>query len=416
MKFISENHEKCWNSALKLLDPTPHDLAHGLELHQSLFAMDHFGFLPFANWNEAFVELWNELKAKNIGQRELSERMSHVHFDQTCFDPECAARFRDIMLASGLKCMVHSVGEGKSRVDDIKSMADNMQLMRTFRDTIVQAGNAGDIRKINDEGKIAVLWSVNGPPFAGNLVNLNDEFEWIKVYERMGVRLMHLSYNRRNFAADGCAEQDNAGLSALGRELVHHLNDCGIIIDVPHTGERSSTEAALVSEKPIMASHTGSKAVFDYIRNKSDKTLRAIADKDGLIGVYAVSSMLGGSGDLLMMLKHIRYIADLVGSDHVGIGTDGRYMHFWPTSHLVTLYDNAEYSDRWWGNWKEFPNPNKKNIPVPNESHYGSLAWLNWPLFTVGLVQNGFSDDEIAGILGGNFLRVLSANRPDDRG
>ena len=58
MKFISENHENCWKSALKLLDPTPSELEHGLELHQSLFAMDHFGFLPYGTWNEAFVDLW----------------------------------------------------------------------------------------------------------------------------------------------------------------------------------------------------------------------------------------------------------------------------------------------------------------------------------------------------------------------
>lgn len=229
----------------------------------------------------------------------------------------------------------------------------------------------------------------------------------------MGVRLMHLSYNRRNFAADGCAERADAGLSALGRELVHRLNEAGIVIDVPHTGERSSREAALESEKPIMASHTGAKGVFDYIRTKSDETLRTIADRGGLIGICAVTGMVGGTGTLPMMLKHIRYIADLVGCDHVGIGTDGRYMHCWPAGDRVTLYDNAEFSDRWWGNWAEFPNPNKKNIPVPNESHYGSLAWLNRPLFTVGLGKSGFSDDEIAKILGKNFLRVLAANSPD---
>lgn len=415
MKFVSENHEKCWNKALKLLDPTPQELEHGLELHQSLFAVDNFGFLPYATWNEAFVDTWNELKAKNIGQRELIERMSHVHYEQCCNDPECAERFRQVMRASGLKCMVHSVAENKSRDADFKCMADNAMLMRVFRDTVVQAGSADDVRKINAEGRIAVVWSANGPPLTGRMENFRDEMEWIDVWQRMGIRLMHISYNRRNFAADGCAERADSGLSALGRELIHYLNKTGIIVDVPHTGERSSIEAAQVSEKPIMASHTGARALNDFIRNKSDEALRAIADKDGLVGVYAVSSMLGGSSDLLMMLKHIRYIADLIGSTHVGIGTDGRYMQSWPTSHLISLYDNAEYSDRWWGNWKEFPKPNADKIPVPNESHYGTLAWLNWPLFTVGLVKNKFSDDEIANILGKNFLRVLEANQPDDK-
>ncbi|MBQ9502379.1 MAG: membrane dipeptidase [Lentisphaeria bacterium] len=407
MKFVSESHENAWNKALKLLDPTPAELEHGLELHQSCFAMDHFGFLPYGTWNEMFVDTWNELKAKNIGQRELSNRMNPVHYDQCCFNAACAERFRAVMRASGLKCMVHTVAEGKGHEADFKRMSCNMQLLRIFRDTIVQAGTPEDIRKINGEGKIAVIWSVNGPPFAGKLEDPCEELEWVDVWRRMGVRLMHMSYNRRNFAADGCAESADAGLSELGRELVAKLNEAGIIVDVPHTGKRSSIEAARVSEKPIMASHTGARALFDFIRCKDDETLRAIADKDGLIGVYAVAGMLGGSSDLLMMLKHIRYIADLIGVDHVGIGTDGMYMHLWPTSDNVANYANAEFSASWWGNWKDHPYDRSKSA----ESHYGSLAWLNWPLFTVGLVKYGFRDDEIARILGQNFLRVFEANR-----
>ncbi len=407
MKFVSESHENAWNKALKLLDPTPAELEHGLELHQACFAMDHFGFLPYGTWNEMFVDTWNELKARNIGQRELSNRMNPVHYDQCCFDDACARRFRAVMRASGLKCMVHTVAEGKGHEADFKRMSCNMQLLRIFRDTIVQAGTPEDIRKINGEGKIAVIWSVNGPPFAGKLEDAHEELEWVDVWKRMGVRLMHISYNRRNFAADGCAESADAGLSELGRELVAKLNEAGIIVDVPHTGKRSSIEAARVSEKPIMASHTGARALFDFIRCKDDETLRAIADKDGLIGVYAVAGMLGGSSDLLMMLKHIRYIADLIGVDHVGIGTDGMYMHLWPTSDNVANYDNAEFSASWWGNWKDHPYDRSKSA----ESHYGSLAWLNWPLFTVGLVKSGFSDDDISKILGRNFLRVFEANQ-----
>ena len=408
MKFISENHEKTWNKALKLLEPTAAELEHGLELHQSLFAMDHFGFLPYANWNEEFVDAWNELKAKNVGQRELSERMNPVHYEQTCFNPECAARFRAVMRASGLKCMVHTVAEGKGHKADFKRMANNMQLLRVFRDTIAQAGTVEDIKAINDEGKVAVIWSVNGPPLVGALESPHEELEWVDVWKRMGVRMMHMTYNRRNHVGDGCAELANGGLSALGRELIAKLNSTGIIVDVPHTGENSTIEAAKVSERPIMASHTASRALFDFIRCKSDDALKAIAEKDGLVGVYAVSSMLGGSADIVMMLKHIRYIADLIGTDHVGIGTDGMYMHNWPTSHLISNYENAEFFGGWWGNWKDFPEPKRGS---DQDRHYGTLAWLNWPLFTVGLVKFGFSDEDIARILGKNFLRVFAANQ-----
>ena len=157
-----------------------------------------------------------------------------------------------------------------------------------------------------------------------------------------------------------------------------------------------------------MASHTAARALFDFARCKDDETLKAIADGGGMVGVYAYAGMLGGSDDLNMMLDHIQYIAKLVGTDHVGIGTDLHYSHHWPQEvYDMRPYPNAEYTSAWWGNWKKHPHKAKN----PNENSTGSLAWTNWPLFTVGLVVRGFSDDDIAKIQGGNFLRVLAANQ-----
>ena len=411
MKFISENHEKAWQSALDLLQPSPAQLEHGLALHQHLFAMDHFAFLPSSTWNHTIVSKWDELKARNIGQRELSRRIQFMQYDECCRDPECAQRFRDSIRASGLKCMVQTVAEGKSLEEDACRMAGNIQLLRHFRDTIAQAGSPEEIKAINDEGKVAVIWSVNGPPIVGELQDLEQELSRIDDWRRFGVRLMHLSYNRRNFIADGCAEPSDGGLSELGRDLIARLNKAGIIVDVPHTGRRSSIEAAKASSRPIMASHTAARALFDFIRCKDDETLKAIADGDGLIGVYTYAGMLGGSDDLAMALNHIEYIAKLVGVEHVGIGTDLQYAHNWPEEvYAMRPYPNAEFTgNRWWGNWKKHPHEPKK----PDESASGSLAWTNWPLYTVGLVTRGFSDDDIAKILGQNFLRVLAANKAE---
>lgn len=408
MKFISKNHEQAWNSALALLNPTKAQLEHGLELHRNLFVMDHFGFLPHDTWNHNMVLLWDELKAKNIGQRELSKRFEFAMYDECCRDSESRGRFRMAMKASGLKCMVQTVAEGKSREEDLRRMACNIQLFRTFRDVIGQVGSPEEIKAINDEGKTAVVWSVNGPPLAGELQDLEQELARIDDWRRIGVRLMHLTYNRRNFVADGCAEPADGGLSDLGRDLIARLNKSGIIVDVPHTGRLSSIEAAKASTKPIMASHTAAKALFDFARCKDDETLKAIADGGGMVGVYACPGMLGGSGDLNMMLDHIQYIATLVGPDHVGIGTDLHYEHHWPQEvYNMKPYPNAEYSLRWWGDWKKHPYQAKN----PKEAVNGSLAWINWPLYTVGLVVRGFSDDDIAKIQGQNFLRVLGANQ-----
>ena len=408
MNFLCENHAKAYKSAMDCLKPTQAQLEHGLELHKELFAMDHFGFLPSSCWNHKVVTTWDELKEKYVGGRELNKRIEWMQYDEVCTDSECADFFRKSLRASGLNCMVQTVAEGKSREEDIRRMACNIQLLRHFNDTIAQAGNTSDIKRINDEGKIAVVWSVNGPPVVGEMEDGNTELHWIDDWRRIGVRLMHISYNRRNFAADGCTEPSNAGLSDFGRELVARLNKSGIIVDVPHTGSRSSIEAAKHSSKPIMASHTAARALFDFCRCKDDEALKAIADGGGMVGVYTYAGMIGGSDDLNQVLNHIEYISKLVGVDHVGIGTDLQYSRRWPEEvYQMRGYPKSEYSGAWWGNWSNHPHPATK----PGESSYGSIAWINWPLFTVGLVVRGFSDEDIAKILGQNFLRVLDANQ-----
>ena len=408
MNFLCENHAKAYKSAMDCLNPTQAQLEHGLELHRELFAMDHFGFLPSACWNHKIVTTWDELKEKYVGSRELNKRIEWMQYDEVCNDPECAGFFRKAMRASGLNCTIQTVAEGKSREEDIRRMACNIQLLRHFSDTIAQAGNCDDIKRINDEGKIAVVWSVNGPPVVGEMEDGQTELHWLDDWRRMGVRLMHLTYNRRNFAGDGCTESADAGLSDFGRELIERLNKQGIIVDVPHTGSRTSIEAAKHSAKPIMATHTAAKALFDFCRCKDDETLKAIADGGGMVGVYTYAGMVGGSDDLNQVLNHIEYISKLVGVDHVGIGTDLQYSRRWPEEvYQMRGYPKSEYSSRWWGNWKNHPHAPAK----PGESQTGSMAWINWPLFTVGLVVRGFSDEDIAKILGQNFLRVFKANQ-----
>lgn len=411
MDFISDYHEMAWKSALDVLKPTPAQLDHGLELHRDLFCMDHFGFLPTSCWNHTIVTKWDEFKERNIGQRALGKRIEYMMYDQCCKDAEHADQFRKAMRASGLKCMVQTVAEGKSREEDFRRMSCNIEVLRTFSDVIAQAGSPEEIARVNAEGKVAVVWSVNGPPIAGELQDLEQELECVQDFYRIGVRLMHLSYNRRNFIADGCTEEADGGISDLGKELIKRMNKTGIIVDVPHTGRQSSIEAARLSSKPMMASHTAARALFDFARCKDDETLRAIAASGGMVGVYAYSSMLGGTGDLAMLLNHIDYIAKTIGVDHVGIGTDLMYQRKWADEvYAMSNYPNAEYSSRWWGNWQRAPHTSV----IKGEDQYGSLAWINWPLYTVGLVTRGYTDDQIAKIQGQNFLRILAANQPED--
>jgi membrane dipeptidase len=399
--------EVAWQRGLDVLKPTAAQLERGLELHTNLLACDTFGFFPSV-FPADFVRRWNELKEGQVGARQLRWRSGLMRGVAATYDEDAADEFLMAIRASGLNGMVQTVAEGKSREEDIKRMAMSRQCLRVFRDHMVQAGSADEIHEARQQGKMAVVWSVNGPPIVGRLEDRDEELSWVETWYNLGVRLMHLTYNRRNFVGDGCAERANGGLSELGRDLVKEMNRVGIIVDVPHCGIQPTLDAAAASERPILASHTGARALFDHMRCKTDEQLKAIARTGGLVGVYVLPSMLGPDATLATMLDHVDHIARLIGVDHVAIGTDTCYQADWPEG--ISGYRNARFSSSWWGNWTP------ENHPLSgksDEASKGSLAWTNWPLFTVGLAMRGYSDDDIAKILSGNFLRVLDANRPD---
>jgi len=409
---MPDNHDhenpiirNAWQRGLDALQPTPAQLEHGLELHARSFACDSFTFLPSV-FSAEFVELHNELKAGNVGARALHWATGLARGIASTRDARAAAEFTGAIRATGLNCLVQTVAEGKSREQDIKRMAMSRQCCRVHRATIAQAGSVDEIREISASGRTAVVWSVNGPPIPGLLEDADEELGWVQTWYNLGVRLMHLTYNRRNFIGDGCAEPANGGLSDLGRDLVREMNRVGIIVDTPHSARQTTLDAARCSEKPMMASHTGAEAVLDHMRCKSDEELKAIAATGGLIGVYVLPNMLGPDATLQTMLNHVDHIARVVGTDHVAIGTDTTYAAEWPEA--ITGLPGARFRTTWWGNWNADNHP----LPSSDEAARGSLAWTNWPLYTVGLVTRGYSDEDIVKILGRNFLRVLEANRP----
>lgn len=395
-----------WQQGLEVLGASDEQLERGLALHAELLLCDTFGFLPSV-FGADFAQQYNALKDAHIGAQQLQWEIGMIRAVAATYDEGAADEFLMALQATGLKAMVQTVAEGKDREQDIKRMAASRQCLRVFRKYLVQAGSVEEIQEANEAGRIAVIWSCNGPPVVGRLEDRAEELSWVETWYNLGIRLMHLTYNRRNFIGDGCAEPANGGLSELGRDLIAEMNRVGIIVDTPHSGIRTTLDAAETSTKPIMASHSGARAVFDHMRCKTDEEIRAIAATGGVIGVYALPSMLGPDATLQTMLDHICYIAELVGPDHVAIGTDTTYSATWPQG--ISGYTGARYSSSWWGNW------NERNHPLSGKSGplSDSLAWTNWPLYTVGLVTRGFSEEEIAKILSGNFLRVLQANRPD---
>ncbi|MDR0798875.1 MAG: dipeptidase [Dysgonamonadaceae bacterium] len=234
-------------------------------------------------------------------------------------------------------------------------------------DIVGQARNSDDIRRLKKEGKKAIVLGIeNGYAIGKDLKN-------VQKYADKGVAYITLSHNGDNDICDAAvrSKQEHNGLSEFGRQVVREMNRCGIIVDVSHTSEKTALDVVELSAVPVIASHSACKGLCDHPRNISDRAMKAIADKGGVIQVcfYEYFVKKNGKATLKDAVNHIDYIVKKVGIDHVGIGTD--------------MDGGTELPD------------------MQNATDY--------PKITVELLKRGYSEEDIAKIWGGNFLRVWDA-------
>lgn len=232
---------------------------------------------------------------------------------------------------------------------------------------------------------------------------LGGDLSRIDLFRDLGVRIVQMTYNLRNLFGDGCLEPGNAGLSKLGREAVDRMNSLGVAIDLSHCGERTTAETIAASARPVLITHTGCSAVFRHPRNKEDRELRATADRGGVVGIYLMPYLDGGTGPLTpaMFLAHLEHALRVCGEDHVGIGSD---------QGVVPIHDTPEYRATL---RKEIEDRIRRGVSAPGESpdrppfipEFNSARRME--KIAVAMRERGYSDAVISKVCGGNFHRVL---------
>jgi membrane dipeptidase len=215
---------------------------------------------------------------------------------------------------------------------------------------------------------------------------LQDGVESLRVFYQLGVRVLGLTWNQRNLLAEGVGEERAAGgLTELGREVVLEANRLGVLLDVSHLSVKSFWDLIETSEAPIIASHSNAKALCGHRRNLDDAQIKALAEKGGVIGVNGVADFLDNDkrqASIERVLDHIDHIAQLVGIKRVALGPDFvDYLREGPGSFV-----------------------GDEEIVAPT----GFENITAMPNVTAGLLRRGYSEDEARGVLGGNFLDVLT--------
>ncbi len=296
--------------------------------------------------------------------------------------------FLDRMVNHGINFGSMTVyGDYPSIEDHFRWVARGRDYFLKRSDKFVLVDKADDIVRAKREGKLAVNFNFQGTNA------LFGEIAMVESYRKLGIGHMLFAYNLRNLMADGCHERTDSDLSRAGINLVKEMNRVGIIIDGSHTGYRSTMEIMEVSADPVIFSHSNPKALWKHDRNITDDQIKACASTGGVIGINGVGMFMSGNGQDVsaeVFVKHIDYVVQLVGPDHVGLGMD--YVH----DLEPLLVHNEQFPETW-----------------PPEMGYGdSKDWTfmppeNLPGVVEELIKRAYTEADIRGILGENWLRIM---------
>jgi membrane dipeptidase len=238
-----------------------------------------------------------------------------------------------------------------------------------------------EIQSCKTEGKLGVVFDVEG------MCPVQEDSSLVQTFYELGVRWMLVAYNRNNAAGGGCQDVD-CGLTAVGRAIIEEMERVGMVLCLSHTGSRTVAEAIDFSRNPVIFSHSNPYGDTPHGRNISDDAIRACARKGGVVGLSGIGPFLGSNEDLVKhLLRQLRYVIDLVGTRHVGLGLD-------------YVFDRAELDEYVRTNPSIFP------AGMKIEGHMGMVEPEALREIAEGLARDNLTDEQIRGILGENWLRV----------
>ena len=276
-----------------------------------------------------------------------------------------------------------------------KDLALKQNILNANPDRLVLVRSAADILKAKREKKFAVVLGTQDTSMVGG------ELDRLAQMKKDGVMTVQLTYNNRNLSGDGALEPANAGLSKLGKATIERIEKEKQLLDLSHGGARTMAEATAFAKRPLVISHSGARALTDHPRNVDDATIKAVADKGGVVGVYFMPFLtLDSHPKAADVIAHVEHVANIAGEDHVGIGTDNGVL---PTTLDAETKKKLE-------KWQL--ERIKAGIAAPGEAvgvyplveDYNSVD--RYERFAGDLAKRGWSQARLEKLMGGNFLRA----------
>jgi membrane dipeptidase len=251
-------------------------------------------------------------------------------------------------------------------------------------DKYLMVRDAEDVRRAKRDGRMAVLLNIEG------CYAMGDQLSLVQFFFDIGVRWMAMVYNRRNLVGSGVHDETDEGLTPFGRQVVAEMDRVGMLKCCSHTGYRTAMDVLEATSRPTIFSHSNPKALRDHPRNIPDELIKACAATGGVIGLNGVGIFLGDNDVRTeTLVRHVEYLAELVGPQHVGLGLDA-------------VFDQASLDASLSGNSHLWP---------PEFGYRPGISFYQpdqLPELTAALAARGWSEADIRGVLGENLLRVAA--------
>jgi membrane dipeptidase len=259
---------------------------------------------------------------------------------------------------------------------DIAANGDDVSLCLT----------GAEIDQAVGEGKIAMVIALEG------CAALGTDVELFETMFRLGVRIASFTHFPRTLLGDGSAEEATGGrLSSSGVAAVREMERLGLLVDVSQLSEAGTQHILEIATRPVIATHSASRALRDHHRNLTDAHLRAIAATGGVIGCAVLPLFIAAEDPTIDgIVDHIAHMVEIAGFDHIGLGPD-----------FI-----QDYYDQVYPHLDSLPVPGLENIDL-KKSIPGMVGSPDLPNLTRALRQRGFNDSDVLKILGENFLRVF---------
>ena len=266
-----------------------------------------------------------------------------------------------------------------------------------YPDLIFHGEWASDVARARETGRTAIFFGFQNPS------PIEDDIGLVEVLHKLGARFMQLSYNNQSLLATGCYEAEDPGITRMGRQVIREMNRVGLVVDMSHSADRSTIEAADISERPIAVTHANLQSWQPALRNKRDDVIRAVVENGGMMGFSLYPHHLKCKSDctLQSFCEMIATAAERFGADHFGIGSD-------------LCQDHPDSIVEWMrtGRWSKDIDYGEGSASAPGFPP--QPAWFrdnrDFGNIEQGLRRVGFSDTEVAGLMGDNWHRFFAEN------